>query len=144
MKKDKAARAVFRKDYTPYPWILRSAGLRFEIGNDSTRVFSTLSFEARPGSEAARTIELDGKDMELVSVARDGTRLEPGGFELGPGGLSVKTDAGSCRLDLAEAIERLRVQIEEGDFLERLAERLPNLRPPSRFALRWPRTLPAR
>jgi aminopeptidase N len=75
MRKGTSGKAVYRNEYTPYPWILENVMLRFEIGDDSTRVLSKLKISRNDAVSAASEIELDGQDMELVSVALDGRAL---------------------------------------------------------------------
>jgi len=76
MKKGASAKAVFRKEYSPYPWILENVVLRFEIGDESTRVLSSFQISRNKAVSAVAEIELDGREMELVSVSMDGRRLE--------------------------------------------------------------------
>jgi len=76
MKKDASAKAVFRKEYSPYPWALENVVLRFEIGDESTRVLSRFQIIRNKAVSAVTDIELDGREMELVSVSMDGRRLE--------------------------------------------------------------------
>ncbi len=82
MKKGSTATAVYRKDYTPYPWTLEQATLKFEIEAGHTRVRATLEFSPNPAAEGADCIELDGEEMELLSVSRNGVRLAAGDYEL--------------------------------------------------------------
>jgi aminopeptidase N len=120
MKKGAAGKAIYRKDYSPYPWLLDHARFRFEIGEQSTRVLAELDFRHRsgalePGRPIAADIELDGQDMELVSVALDGAHLQPGQYTVSPDKLTVHGAPGSCRL----AIE-VRIRPQENTALEGL------------------------
>ena len=81
MSKGTSAKVILRKNYTPYPWLLTSASFRFEIDDGTTRVLSALTFEANPAAQASKTLELDGQNMELVSVSLDGRRLHPADFQ---------------------------------------------------------------
>lgn len=76
MKKGTSGKAVYRKDYTPYPWVLDKAVFRFEIDEESTRIRSKLHIRRNHAAQAATDIELDGQNMQLVSVFLDGTALE--------------------------------------------------------------------
>ena len=122
MSKNTAAKAVLRTDYTPYPWILTSTALRFEIEADETRVSSTLEFIPNPAARPSGSIDLDGQDMELVSLALNGRKLEKGEFETTGKNLSVKAAAGPARLDI-EVLIRPRENTaldglyQSGDFL---------------------------
>jgi len=109
MKKGAAGKAVYRKDYTPYPWSLDRARFRFEIDDDATRVQAELDFRRRAGSpevdEPHRAdIELDGQEMELVSVALDGRRLQPGQYTVSPDKLIVHGAPACCRLAIEVTI----------------------------------------
>ena len=80
MKKGNSGKVVYREEYTPYPWILEYVILRFEIGDNSTRVLSKLKINRNQAVSATTDIELDGQDMELVSVTMDGRKLEGKAF----------------------------------------------------------------
>ncbi|MEE4218040.1 MAG: aminopeptidase N [Xanthomonadales bacterium] len=122
MSKDTAAKVVLRKDYAPYPWILNHTSLRFEIEADVTRVLSTLEFIRNPAAQPSGTIDLDGQDMELVSLALNGRRLENGEFEADSSKLSVKAAQGPARLDVEVLIRpqentALEGLYQSGNFL---------------------------
>jgi aminopeptidase N len=109
MKKGAAGKAVYRKDYSPYPWLLDRASFRFDIGDESTRVQAELDFRSRAsGSVAGGThladIELDGQNMELVSVALDGVQLQPGRYTQSADRLIVHDAPESCRLTIEVSI----------------------------------------
>ena len=65
MMKPTADRAVFRTDYTPYPWQVDLIELRFEIGDEYTRVLSELHFRRNPDAPDATEMALDGQELEL-------------------------------------------------------------------------------
>jgi aminopeptidase N len=81
MSKGTSPKAILRKNYTPYPWLLKGAKLRFEIDDETTRVLSALTFEANPAAQASKTLKLDGQSMELLSVSLDGRRLQSADYE---------------------------------------------------------------
>jgi aminopeptidase N len=118
MKKGAAGKATYRSEYRPFPWLLKRAGFRFEIGDDSTRVQAELDFEHKAdvaGPVRPRDIELDGQNMELVSLALDGTALEGEAFTLSADKLVVHDAPERCRL----AIE-VRIKPQENTALEGL------------------------
>ena len=120
MKKGAAGKAVYRKDYSPYPWFLDRARFRFDIGDESTLVQAELDFRHRAsGTEAGAKhpadIELDGQNMELVSVALDGVNLQPDQYTQCADRLIVHDAPESCRL----AIE-VRIRPQENTALEGL------------------------
>jgi len=75
MKKGASGTAVYRKRYSPYPWTLENVVLRFEIGEESTRVLSRFQISRNEAVGAVTEIELDGQEMELLGVAIDGHKL---------------------------------------------------------------------
>ena len=116
MMKGPTGKAVLRKDYRPYPWIVERAGFRFDIGNDATRVASELEFRRRPGTgDGPADIELNGQAMELLSVALNGRPLQPDDYTLTADLLVVHAAPGACRL----AIE-VRIRPQENTALEGL------------------------
>jgi len=75
MKKGASGTAVYRKRYSAYPWTLENVVLRFEIGEESTRVLSRFQISRNEAVGAVTEIELDGQEMELLGVAIDGHKL---------------------------------------------------------------------
>ena len=61
MKKRAPAKAVYRKEYSPYPWTLENVVLSFEIGEESTRVLSRFQISRNEAVSAVTDIELDGQ-----------------------------------------------------------------------------------
>ncbi|OOY30963.1 aminopeptidase N [Thioclava sp. F36-6] len=73
-------------DYRPYPFTLETVRLDFTLDPDATEVRAGLSFSPR---QEAAALELDGEDLELVSVAVDGRALTPDDYELSKTGLTI-------------------------------------------------------
>ena len=122
MSKSMTAEAVFRKDYQPYPWVLKEASLKFFIDDECTRVKSALRFEPGPGRNGNEVIALDGRDLELVSVAIDGQPLDKAAYELRAEGLDLHPSGGPCRVDIEVRIHpdkntALQGLYRSGDFL---------------------------
>jgi aminopeptidase N len=118
MKKGAAGKAIYRSDYRPYPWTLERASFRFDIGDEWTHVQAELDFRYKvdaQGPAGLHAIELDGQNMELVSLALDGTALEDGAFTLSADKLVVHRAPERCRL----AIE-VRIRPHENTALEGL------------------------
>jgi len=87
MKNENSSKVVYRADYSAYPWMMDQVKLRFEIGSESTRVLSELHF-SRTGA-AITDIELNGQNMELVSVTLNGKVLSDGEFSCRPDKLLI-------------------------------------------------------
>ena len=67
---------IFRKDYTPFPWLVPAIHLDFELGLEETTVTATLEVERNPAAERSPTIRLNGDGLELVSLKCDGGDCE--------------------------------------------------------------------
>jgi len=98
MKKASASNIVFRENYRPFAWILDQVKLRFEIGDESTRVMSELQVSRNPSASPRDDIELDGQQMSLVSVLMDGKVLVPGDYSLTADKLVIHNAPDSCAL----------------------------------------------
>jgi aminopeptidase N len=63
---------IFRKDYTPFPWLVPAIRLDFELGLEETTVAATLEVERNPAAKGSPTIRLNGDGLELISLKCDG------------------------------------------------------------------------
>ncbi|ARP90174.1 aminopeptidase N [Bordetella genomosp. 9] len=72
---------VYRKDYRPYPFDIPQVSLAFDLEPDVTTVTSRLEVRRHPGGGDA-PLELDGSELELISVSLDGRPLSPGAYQL--------------------------------------------------------------
>ncbi|NYT66742.1 aminopeptidase N [Alcaligenaceae bacterium] len=71
---------IFRQDYLPYPYLLPSVHLRFDLDPDQTRVYAKQDY-VRVGAEN-QPLVLDGQGLELKSVALNGHILTPADYQL--------------------------------------------------------------
>ena len=120
MKKGAAGKAIYRKDYSPYPWLVDKARFRFEIGENSTEVRAELDLRNGVQEElfdgpAAGEIELDGQDMELISLALNGRVLGEADFTVSGDKLVVHGAPDASRLEI-----RVRIKPQENTALEGL------------------------
>jgi len=79
--KDATPKAIYLKDYSPPEYWIDRVDLRFELGEDQTRVLSRLELRRNAASSAARTLVLNGEQLQLVAVRLDGRELGAAGFE---------------------------------------------------------------
>ena len=114
MKKGATRKAVYRKEYKPYPWNLERAELRFEIDDDATRVVARLDFSSKDPNEV-RDIVLDGENLELISVSLDGRKLNQDEYSQESHRLLVYKAPPSCRL-----VTEVLIQPNENTALEGL------------------------
>ena len=67
---------TYRTDYTPPDYLIESVDLRFELGEENSRVASRLVVRANHDSTAGiRPLRLNGRRFLLAEVALDGTPL---------------------------------------------------------------------
>jgi aminopeptidase N len=105
MKKAAVSKTVFRENYKPFAWILDQVKLRFEIGDEYTRVISKLQLSRNPSAVPVEDIELDGQQMELVSVLMDDKALAPGDYSLNADKLIIHNAPDSCALTIEVLIK---------------------------------------
>jgi len=122
MEKTAVSKTVLRENYRPFAWILDQVKLRFEIQEESTRVISELQLSRNPSARPSEDIELDGQQMELVSVLMDGKVLVPGDYSLNADKLVIKNAPDSCALTIEVLIKpqqntALEGLYSSGDFL---------------------------
>jgi aminopeptidase N len=63
---------IYRKDYTPSEYLIRTTELEFDLTETQTIVTSKISFYKNPkSSKKTNTLFLDGIDLELISILAD-------------------------------------------------------------------------
>lgn len=63
---------IYRKDYTPSEYLIRTTELEFDLTETHTIVTSKISFYKNPkSSKKTNTLFLDGIDLELMSILAD-------------------------------------------------------------------------
>ncbi|MEM7780356.1 MAG: aminopeptidase N [Pseudomonadota bacterium] len=63
---------ILRKDYKPFPWLVPTTELQFNLGLSETTVTATLSVERNPKADASPQLRLDGDGLTAESVKVDG------------------------------------------------------------------------
>ena len=69
MKEGVSGKAIYRKDYTAYPWNVTYLDLHFDIGAEITTVRAEMEFMLKEGDDSSKDIVLNGSDLELVSIS---------------------------------------------------------------------------
>ncbi len=80
---------TYLKDYKPSAYLIPKVELRVEIEPKLTKVTALLTIEPAEGTTPDTPLVLDGKALELTSIALDGAPLGLDLFEAGPDGLTV-------------------------------------------------------
>jgi aminopeptidase N len=79
--KDATPKAIFLKEYTQPAYWIDQVELRFELDEEQTRVLSRLEIRRNESSTAARTLVLDGEQLQLGAISLDDRELDPDEFE---------------------------------------------------------------
>ncbi|MCW9014271.1 MAG: aminopeptidase N [Gammaproteobacteria bacterium] len=82
MSKEATPGAIYLKDYIPPTFWIDSVNLRFELGEQETRVVSEIDFRRNFDVDAPNILELHGEQLVLGSVFLDGRALSDGDFSV--------------------------------------------------------------
>ncbi|MCP4048938.1 MAG: aminopeptidase N, partial [Gammaproteobacteria bacterium] len=75
MKEGIAGKAIYRRDYSVYPWSIHQLDLYFDIGIETTIVRAQMQFQLKPGESTGQDIVLHGDDLQLVSISLNDREL---------------------------------------------------------------------
>ncbi|MGA7828029.1 MAG: aminopeptidase N [Geobacteraceae bacterium] len=107
---------IYRKDYTPPDYLVDTIELRFELGEETTRVQSRLSLRRNPdASTGDLPLRLDGHRQKLLHVALDGTPLGPDRCRVDKESLSIPSVPSAFTLEVTSEIRP-----QDNTFLEGL------------------------
>lgn len=77
---------IYRKDYKPPNYLIKTTQLIFELLADKVIVHNTMAFYKNPGSEDDNTLFLNGEDLKLLAITQDGSSPN---YEIVEGGIKV-------------------------------------------------------
>jgi len=97
MRTDNAV-TIHRRDYRPYPYAIPEVELEFDLDAQSTLV--TARLRVRRQGEAQAPLQLDGEELELLSVAVDGEPWGPDRYTVGPARLDLPGLPGEAVVEL--------------------------------------------
>ncbi|HCE69044.1 MAG: aminopeptidase N [Geobacteraceae bacterium GWC2_55_20] len=104
---------IYRKDYTPFDYLIDSTDLVFELGEETTIV------TARMALRAARTgslpLVLDGRRFRLLEISIDGKQLEPERYSATTEQLTIYDVPPAFNLEI-----RSELRAQDNTFLEGL------------------------
>ena len=104
MKETTTPEAVLLSDYRPSAFLLDQTRLNFILGDQSTRVESTLSLRRRAGTECEPLV-LDGEHLKLISVALNSVPMAPRDYRLDGRGLHLADLPDAFKLSVVTEIE---------------------------------------
>ncbi len=67
---------IRREEYRPFPWLVPSTTLAFNLGLEETRVCATLKVEPNPAAEPSDTLRLNGDGIAAMGVMVDGIETD--------------------------------------------------------------------
>ena len=79
-------KAIFRSDYAPPPYTITDVKLRFELGENSTTVTSTMQVSSLSGDAP---LELVGEELKLLNAKLNGEELPEGTYTADASGFSM-------------------------------------------------------
>ena len=69
-------KTIYLKDYQPPEYLIERVSLHVDLGDEATRVVSTLNIYRNPASDSrANGIRLDGEELEPVYIELNGVPL---------------------------------------------------------------------
>jgi aminopeptidase N len=81
---------IYRKDYTPPDYFVETIELRFELGEETTRVHSRLAVKVNQDTaREGRPLRLDGHRVTLLGLTLDGTPLSEEQYSVNGEGLTI-------------------------------------------------------
>jgi aminopeptidase N len=107
---------IYRKDYIPPDYLVETIDLRFELGEENTRVHSRLSVRANyDTAQGLRPLRLDGQRLALTSLVLDGTPLTSDRYTLDKESLTISSVPAAFSLEVTTEIRP-----QDNTFLEGL------------------------
>ncbi|TLN02465.1 aminopeptidase N [bacterium] len=107
---------IYRKDYSPPDYLVETIELRFELGEETTRVHSRVSVRANyDPAQGMRPLRLDGHRLALAGLVLNGTPLGNDRYTLDKESLTISAVPAAFTL---EVITEIRPQ--DNTFLEGL------------------------
>ena len=79
-----------RENYTPPAFLVASADVDINIHDDQTIVTTKLVIVPNPDAIASADLQLDGREIQLISVSVDGVQLRDDTFEIDNSGIKIK------------------------------------------------------
>ena len=117
MKKGSANKAIYRKDYTAYPWEVMHLDLHFNIGIETTIVRAGMAFQLKDGAGMPTDIVLNGSALQLVSITLNGRILDEQDYRLEGETLTIPDAPGDSVLETEVRIHPASNSALEGLYL---------------------------
>ena len=96
---------IRRSDYRVPDFLIDTVDLHFDLHEDHAQVTNRLRVRRHPESAADAPLRLDGEDLELLSVTRDGVVLDATAYSVDERGLTLSIDSDSAELEILTRCE---------------------------------------
>ncbi len=107
---------TYRKDYTPFDYLINSTDLRFELGEETTIVTSQLVIQANHDTtQGPRPLVLSGHRFRLLELSLDGTVLDQDHYTATAEQLTIHAVPGAFTLEI-----KTELRPQDNTFLEGL------------------------
>ncbi|WP_175627123.1 MULTISPECIES: aminopeptidase N [Oxalobacteraceae] len=94
---------IYRKDYTPPSYWVRTVEMGFDLDPSATRVATRMTLARNPAS-SEQAVVLHGEELELVQIRLNGTNLSKRDYKLADGILRIPTKAEDITLEIETLI----------------------------------------
>ncbi len=106
---------IYRKEYQPPAHLVDTIALRFELGEETTRVQSRMVLRANPAAAPGQPLRLDGHRAVLLGVGLDGVPLREDRYALDGENLTIADVPAAFTLEITTEIRP-----QDNTFLEGL------------------------
>lgn len=115
---DTAPSTIFLKDYQPPVYLIKEVKLNLELHETKTCVTSTLCVELNSkNKQSNKSLILDGKNLELVSLKIDGKILSDGEYSCDDESLTIPKISEKCEVEVVTIINPIENKALEGLYL---------------------------
>jgi len=98
------AHTIYLKDYQPPAFLVDQVGLNFMLSPSATEVVSTVQYRRNPQVDFGAVLELDGHDMDLLSVKLNGEVVNISACHLHDKGLNIPDVPDAFELEIITRI----------------------------------------
>ncbi len=95
---------IYLKDYQPPAFLVELIELHFSLQQERTLVTNTMQLKRAPGIPADRSLQLDGRQLELIKVILDDKLLSSDQYSVDPEGLVLEDPPATFTLEIVTAL----------------------------------------
>lgn len=95
----KQATTTYRQDYQAYPFEIKKVSLEFNLAPDKTLVHSVMQVQSK--QDIPQDMLLNGEELELIAIARNGIPLSENDYHLDEDGLRIFNCVGEFELQIS-------------------------------------------